>query len=94
MVIKIFTKRMPGGDYINTGLQYKEVIIEADKVMLTPTDTGFDFTTVLGDKSETGCVHTHSQGYEIRNNAGVVIDRYVTALTERQISENTPKVSA
>lgn len=90
MTIKVFTKRLPGGEYVQTGLMYPESIIEADEILVRPVETGFEFMaktnsfTTDEQRSLKGWVMTDTQGYEIRNNAGVIIDRYVTAITDLQ----------
>lgn len=90
MTIKVFTKRLPGGKFVKTGLLYPESIIEADEILIRPVDTGFEFMaktnnfTTDDQRSIVGYVMTDTQGYEIQNNNGVVIDRYVTAVTSLQ----------
>lgn len=90
MTIKVFTKRLPGGEFVKTGLLYPEAIIEADEILIRPIETGFQFMAKTNSFTteehgvKDGYVMTDTQGYEIRNNAGVVIDRYVTAVTDLQ----------
>lgn len=81
MILKIFTKRKPGGELVETDLQWKDEYIEADNIKLSPTKEGFDYWCHNGGKeAHGGGFSTESHGYEIRNNKGLVIDRYVTAV--------------
>ncbi|PTN08051.1 hypothetical protein C8N47_11191 [Mangrovibacterium marinum] len=82
MVIKIFTKRKPGGEPIQTKSKWIDLMLEADSIS----------TKREGDKVEV-CIETkddicfenvdlNTHGYQIYNNAGVVVEKFVTALKE------------
>jgi len=91
MLLKIFVKRERGGDYVPTSdLQYKQWLFEGDEILSHPLYTvgysqtsefvrGFSFL-VKADGKEPKFVDMviDTQGYEILNDKGVSIEKYVT----------------
>ncbi len=93
MILKVFTKRTKGGEYINTSREWKEGLFEADNIRkkeeikrkdceLAECDIfkdGFTFYLINKDDSrQIVLVNTDTQGYEILNDRGICIERYVT----------------
>lgn len=79
MLLKIFTKRKPGGELVETDHQWKDEYIEADTVKLTPIKAGFEFyCQSQGEQVSAGGFSLDKYGYELRNDKGVIIERYVT----------------
>ena len=81
MVLHIFTKRNKSGKHISPAPQWKESFNEAPQILKKDMDEGFQFTIygIDGDIWEVG-LNTKIQGFELKNDKGLVIDRYVTPI--------------
>jgi hypothetical protein len=81
MILHVFTKRTKGGELIHTGLEWKEGRYEAKSILSKPLEDGFEFS-LPAEKSEEAQrlikVTSAISGYEIFNNQGVCIEKYVT----------------
>lgn len=84
MVLKIFVKRLPGGQLLNDKLAWTEELIEGKSVLISPTTKGHNYTVTHGDVSPTGFIPSETHGFELLNDAGVTIYKHVTSITEQQ----------
>lgn len=104
MILKVFTKRTKGGEYIETKREWKEGLFEANNIRkkekiekrdceIAECDVfkdGFTFFLINRDESQQiVLVNTDTQGYEILNDQGVSIERYVTAIRKVGITKIT-----
>lgn len=84
MVLKVFTRRKKGGAYMDTPYKWKELLIEGGGVLFAPTSKGFEYLVTRTDShgataNHNGEIDTSIQGYEVINDQGVTISRYVLA---------------
>lgn len=78
MILKVFTKRTKGGELIETGLEWKDGLYEGEAIKRKPSEKGFDFLVVGKETDMTVIISTSISGYEILNDQGVVVEKYVT----------------
>jgi len=83
MILHVFTKRTKGGEFIETGLEWKEGRYEAKSILSKPLKDGFEFSLPAEKPEE--CqrlikVTSAISGYEIFNDQGVCIEKYVTPI--------------
>ena len=86
MVIKIFTKRLPGGQPLKTGLEWIDSMIEADKILTKRDGNTVKVFLENDDSASFEKVDLKTHGYQVYNNAGVVIEKFVTAIEKEAVS--------
>lgn len=79
MILKIFTKRKKGGEFVENNLHWKSIILEADEILSVPHENKIEFQYLLNGVGKTAVCETDTQGYEILNSSGITIEKYVTA---------------
>lgn len=85
MVLKIFTKRKKGGERIATGLPWFDRYVEAKAFYTSKTGTTMHITSEDAETVINHHVDIETHGFEIRNDAGVIIERFVTAIKEEDL---------
>lgn len=85
MVVKIFTKRKPGGQPIKTNEDWIDTMIEADRIETRRKGDKIEICATTEDEVELNEVNLDTHGYQIFNDNGIVIDRFVTNLREAQL---------
>lgn len=88
MLLKIFTKRTTGGELVETDLEWKDWYFEGQKIYKKPLmrgeegepqeQIGFEFLVVSNENSERVTFFSSMMGYELLNDQGVIVDKYVT----------------
>lgn len=95
MLLKIFVKRKAQGELCNShipdAVENQTVIEEfheASEIRKLEIKNGFQFTLngMDGETWTTYCL-TPIMGFEHQNERGLVVDRYVTAVNEKEIEE-------
>lgn len=86
MVIKIFTKRLPGGKPVKTGNEWIDSMLEAEKIMTKRDGDKVEVCLENSDSIDYENVNLKTHGYQIYNNAGVIIEKYVTAIDKEAMS--------
>lgn len=90
MLLHVFTKRTKGGDLLATGLHWHEFHIEASKFNKRIIPDGFEFQYIERDGARTVIVNTDIHGYELKNDKGVTIEKYVTPVPDREEEYKNP----
>lgn len=95
MLLKIFIKRKSHGELCNSsipdsvpGNTIVEEFHESSEIRKSETKDGFRFVMngIDGETWDALCI-TCIMGFEIQNERGLVIDRFVTAIDEKAIAE-------
>ncbi len=84
MIIKIFTKRKPGGQPVKIKGEWIDEFIEAETIRTKREGDKVDVCLSNPDSIEEKTINLLTHGYHIYNNAGVIIERYVTNLKPDQ----------
>lgn len=81
MLLKIFVKKKAQGELCTNEFEWTETLSQATEILKKETENGFEFclNSVEGSTNRLYCP-TQTHGFEISNDAGVVIERFVTAV--------------
>lgn len=85
MVFKIFNKKKRNGEDLDGGAEYTNSFFEVDEIYITPPPKGGHiahfktFTKGIEDyNTVTGEINLDFQGYELTNENGISLERYIT----------------
>lgn len=90
MILKVFTKRKPHGELIHTGLEWKDGLFEGKTIRSKPIKGGFEFSIPAmreEERLQLIKVTTAISGYEVFNDQGISIEKYVTPISEKELEE-------
>lgn len=89
MVLKIFVKRKAHGELCSTQFEWSDTLNQGVEILKKETANGFEFyiNRADGTANQVYCP-TATHGYEILNDFGAVIERYVTAVDEKAVRLN------
>lgn len=84
MIIKIFTKRKPGGEPVKIKGEWIDEFIEAKNIRTKREGNLVDVCLSDSDSIEEKTIDLATHGYHIFNNEGVIVERFVTNLKPEQ----------
>lgn len=87
MLLKTFVKRKKGGDFVNNQMLWTEEYFESPRIMKRSREDNFVFVFYVDNEGiepeyREIEVHEKTQGYELYNNAGVLIEKFVTGVDD------------
>lgn len=89
MLVKVFLKRKPGGEFVRNDLEWQTHYYEAPRISAKHTDDFFSFYFDNEFPSGIDGVNFSNRqfGYEIYSSQGNLIERFVTAVLDK-VEEN------
>lgn len=87
MILKIFTKRQKGGEHIKTSSEWFDEYYEANRILMSQDETGFRYMidAEIPSQIKSGHFKDETHGYELYNNSGVLVERFVTAIHQEEL---------